>query len=137
MMEYLKVKWHHQHSDEPIEIYSEISPERWEIRKVEVFRDGSTSFASPISHSGDTMLGEVQIPDLAEINADEEFEGIHIEQHIFDRIWLMSSEMLTLHEPKLVQSLLKLIDQQQVNVNDLVEQAVQQYLDTNRLHSSV
>ena len=135
-MEYLKVKWHHQHADEPIEIYSEISPERWEIRKVEVFRDGSTSFASPISHSGDTMLGEVQIPELDEINANNEFEGVRIDRHIFDRVWLISSEMLTLHEPKLVESLLKLIDQRQVNVNELVEQAVQEFLDTNRLQAS-
>lgn len=136
-MEYLKVKWQHQHKDEPIEIYSELNPERWEIRKVEVFRDGTTSFASPIQRTGTTWLSESPLPALLEINSDDAFEAKAIDQHTFERMWLMSSEMITLHQPKLVQSLEELIGEQPINVNELVEQAVQQYLDAQQLPSSV
>ena len=57
-MEYLKVKWRHHHPDEPIEIYSEINQDRWEVRKVEVFRDGTSTYAFPLYHTGDTWLAE-------------------------------------------------------------------------------
>lgn len=129
-MEYLKVKWYHQHQDEPIEIYSELNPERWEIRKVEIFRDGDTSYASPIQRTGTTWLAEAPLPALTEINAQKDFEGTVIDRQTFERMWLMSSEMITLHDPKLVQSLQKLVGKQPLNINELVEQAVQQYLET-------
>ena len=100
-MEYLKVKWQHHHADEPVEIYSEINQERWEIRKVELFRDGTTSYASPFHHTGNTWLAEAPIPEFSEINADSQFEGELIDRHDFERVWFMSSQMITLYEPQL------------------------------------
>lgn len=73
---------------------------------------------------------------LAAINADDEFEGQVIDRQTFERMWLLSSEMIMLHDPQLVQSLQKLIGKQPININELVEQAVQQYLDTQQLTSS-
>ncbi|MEM7533214.1 MAG: hypothetical protein AAF639_13620 [Chloroflexota bacterium] len=131
-MEYLKIKWDHAHSDEPIEIYSEISPDRWEIRKVELFPDGSTSYASPLYHTGSTWLAEIPIPELDEINRDSQFEGTLIDRHRFERIWLMSSEMILLHEPQLVKTIQERVDQVQGNLNEFVLQAVEHYLDSQK-----
>ncbi|MEM7534665.1 MAG: hypothetical protein AAF639_20970 [Chloroflexota bacterium] len=131
-MEYLKVKWRHFHTDEPIEIYSEINPDRWEIRKVELFADGSTSYASPLYHTGSTWLAETPIPKLDEINRDAQFEGALIDRHRFERIWLMSSEMILLHEPQLVKTIQDQVDQTSFNLNEFVVRAVEHYLNSQR-----
>ncbi len=60
MMKYLKVKWRHHHINEPIEIYSEINQDGWEIRKVELFHDDTISYASPFHQTGDTWLRKCQ-----------------------------------------------------------------------------
>lgn len=39
-MEYLKVKWQHHHSDEPIEIYSEIAVEIIERHAIDFKKSG-------------------------------------------------------------------------------------------------
>jgi len=90
-MKYLKVKWLHHHLDEPVEIYSEIDSNRWEVRKVELFQDGTTTYVSPFHQIGTTRLAEVPILELEEINTDIQFEGEWISQRDFDRIWLMSN----------------------------------------------
>ena len=46
-MIYLKVKWNHSFSDEPVLLYSELDRERWEVRKVEVFPGGRMAYAGP------------------------------------------------------------------------------------------
>lgn len=45
-MEYIKVRWIHDHEDEPILLYSELDHDRFELRKVEVYEDGSAGWAS-------------------------------------------------------------------------------------------
>jgi hypothetical protein len=45
-MTYFKCKWNHAYRDEPVLLYSELDEERWETRKVEIFRDGKMGFAS-------------------------------------------------------------------------------------------
>ena len=44
MRRYLKVTWHHDFPDEPSVLYSEIDA-GYEIRKVDVYRDGTHDFA--------------------------------------------------------------------------------------------
>jgi hypothetical protein len=38
LMTHIVVTWHHQHPDEPVELFSELDDERFEVRKVEVSR---------------------------------------------------------------------------------------------------
>ena len=45
-MQYIRVRWNHDRSDEPVELWSELDGESWEVRKVEVFPDGHLGFAS-------------------------------------------------------------------------------------------
>jgi hypothetical protein len=84
---YLRVRWKHERPDMPIDLYSELDEERWEVRKVEVFRDGRLSYAEGRSATGDTRLGEVPVPALEQIAADPEFEPSAISRVEFDAIW--------------------------------------------------
>ena len=86
-MEYISVIWEHSHPDEPVRLVSELDGERFEIRKLEFFPDGSVGFASKEGESASTRLGEVRVPPLAEINEDPEFEGVAITKSEFDQLW--------------------------------------------------
>ncbi|MEM7539086.1 MAG: hypothetical protein AAF639_43410, partial [Chloroflexota bacterium] len=90
------------------------------------------SYASPLYHTGSTWLAEIPIPELDEINQDSQFESTLIDCHRFERVWLMSSEMILLHEPQLVKTIQERVDQAQFNLNEFVVQAVEHYLDSHK-----
>jgi hypothetical protein len=86
-MRYLRVQWLHGHADEPVEIYSELDDAGWEIRKVEIFRDGSIGFASASEAGGTTVLGEEAVPALEDIGTDPQFKPSRISKEEFERRW--------------------------------------------------
>jgi hypothetical protein len=86
-MEHISVIWKHRHRDEPARLVSELDGERFEIRKLEFFPDGSVGLASKEGESGSTRLGEATVPPLAESNEDPEFEGVPITNDEFDQLW--------------------------------------------------
>jgi hypothetical protein len=86
-MEYIKVQWLHSHPDEPILLYSELDDARWEIRKVELFPDGSVGYASAKESAKSTRLGLVPVPPLEEIAEDPEFEPLEITKGEFEQVW--------------------------------------------------
>jgi hypothetical protein len=87
-MIYISVTWHHSHSDEPVELVSELDSERYEVRKVEIYRDGRKDFANSSSRSGNTALGYEPIPPLNEIAADDQFTPRMITKEEFEVVWL-------------------------------------------------
>jgi hypothetical protein len=86
-MTYFKCKWNHSFPDEPIALYAELDEQRWEVRKVEVFRDGKMGFANGEREFGGSGLGLVPTPPLAEIAADPQFEPVEITQLEFESVW--------------------------------------------------
>jgi hypothetical protein len=84
---YIRVRWLHDHPDEPVELWSELDDQRFEIRKVEVWQDGRVGFASRERESGGTTLGTAPTPLLAEIAADPEFEPEQISELEFEKCW--------------------------------------------------
>ncbi len=88
-MEYISVIWKHNHRDEPVRLVSELDGERFEVRKLEFFDDGTVGFASKVGEGVSTRLGEVSVPPLAEINHGPEFEGVAITKSEFDLLWQM------------------------------------------------
>jgi hypothetical protein len=86
-MNYLRVGWKHQHAEEPVILYSELDADRWEVRKVEVFRNGRCGYASAEGSSGGTELGKVPIPELTEIAKDPQFEPCEISREEFEAVW--------------------------------------------------
>lgn len=86
-MTYLRVAWRHQHRDEPVVLYSELDGNRFEVRKVEVFRDGRLGYADADRSSSGTNLGLVATPSLEEIAQDPQFEPVQIEPAEFEAMW--------------------------------------------------
>jgi hypothetical protein len=84
MVWYLKVLWHHDFPDEPVHILSEIYEDQYEARKVEVFRDGRLGWADESRWSPSTMLGEVPVLPLEEINEQAEFTATIISEEDFE-----------------------------------------------------
>jgi hypothetical protein len=86
-MSYIRVRWLHNHPDEPVWLISELDGERWETRKVEIFPNGSKGFADGSCEVGGTRLGEVPIPPPHLIAADVEFVAEEISKKEFEAIW--------------------------------------------------
>jgi hypothetical protein len=86
-MIYIAVTWNHDFADEPLRLYSELDDGRWEVRKVEQFRDGRLGYASKHTHKGSTRLGLEPVTEIKEINREPEFEARQITKPDFERIW--------------------------------------------------
>ena len=86
-MKYILVNWRQESKDEPVLLYSELDDDRWEVRKVEVYRDGRCDYASSTEATGSTRLGEMPVPPLAEIAAAPEFDAEEISEHEFEEVW--------------------------------------------------
>ena len=86
-MKYFFVKWLHAFDEEPIIIYSELDNDRYETRKVEIFRNGTKGFADALETFGSTQLGVVPVPDIEDIANDPEFLPEEITKEAFERVW--------------------------------------------------
>ena len=86
-MTYLKCSWNHSFPDAPITLYSELDDQRWELRKVEVFRDGTMGYADRSKEVGGSMLGLEPVPALAEIATDPQFQPVEISSVEFESVW--------------------------------------------------
>lgn len=86
---FFKCDWKHASSTDPIEIYCEVDPNGFEVRKVERFPNGSLGWADTISSSSnaDTFLAYVEIPPLDEINLSPEFDAFEISETQFRSIF--------------------------------------------------
>jgi hypothetical protein len=86
MREYLRVHWHHNLAGEPVVLWSEVE-DGWEVRKVEVFRDGLSHSAGPGGATGDTVLSESRMPRVAEIAEDPQFTVEYVSASDFEQAW--------------------------------------------------
>jgi hypothetical protein len=85
---YIRCEWFHDFEDEPCSIYSELGDERYETRKIEVFKDGTTTRASTEDLKSDPMaLADQATPSLEEVNAYPEFHMEEISKAEFEDLW--------------------------------------------------
>ena len=89
---YLRVEWKHTHADDPVMLYSELDEDRWEVRKVEVFADGRMTYADGRGATGDTQLGEDQVPPVDEIAKNAEFAPVVISRAEFETVWSKATD---------------------------------------------
>ncbi len=90
-MTHIAVTWHHENADEPVALFSELDAQRYEVRKVEVFRGGRKCFADATAHSGNTALGIVPVPPLEEIALDRQFTPRTISKEEFEAEWVAAT----------------------------------------------
>lgn len=86
-MLYLQVKWTHTLVDEPVLLLSELSENRHEIRKIEIYADGRVGFAGAGQATGGTRLSETPLPAADEIGADPQFAPESITRAKFEEAW--------------------------------------------------
>lgn len=86
-MNYIRVRWLHNSPASPVLLYSELNPELWELRKVEVYKDGRADFADREEQSGSTKISIEPLPTLEEIASDPEFEPVAISAEEFESVW--------------------------------------------------
>ena len=86
-MQYLKCRWIHNFDDEPILIYSELDNDRFELKKIHIYRNGEIGYAYQEIEFLDTRLGEVPVPEIEEIRADPQFVPEYIAEEEFQKIW--------------------------------------------------
>ena len=87
----IKVSWKQDDPHTPILVYSELDDERWEVRKVELFTDGSFGYADRATSRRTTFLGLEPIPTLSDIAAIPEFEPAEITKDEFEAMWLKAT----------------------------------------------
>jgi len=88
-VEYIRVRWLHDNPEDPIWLIGELDDERREIRKIEVFSDGSKGYTTAEIECGGTRLGSVPVPPLDQIAADPQFVPEPITREEFEAIWNM------------------------------------------------
>ncbi|MFC4913732.1 DUF6881 domain-containing protein [Actinomadura gamaensis] len=92
MVWYLRVEWFHDFSEEPVDIYSEVGDDGYEVRKVEVFRDGRLQYAGDRHEAGGTSLSEAPVGTVAEIAAQDGFRPRVIDRQEFEETWARAVE---------------------------------------------
>jgi hypothetical protein len=86
-MYYLKVIWKHVLRDEPVVIYMELNNNRYEVRKIEVYRDGKVGYAYEHTEIGESALSEKPIPSIKQIAKDKQFAPNRISKNEFESMW--------------------------------------------------
>lgn len=87
-MRYIKIRWKHSFDNDPVIIYSEIDDNDWEVRKVEVFKDGNLGFSDGVTEKSGTYLGQVPVPPMDIIAESSEFEPNIISKEDFEKKWV-------------------------------------------------
>lgn len=90
-MIYLKIIWNHDENDEPFEIFLELDLERYELRKIEKFKNGTTGFSSQNVNVNCAQLSDLPVPSIEEINADAQFMASSIFADEFEEEWVRAS----------------------------------------------
>jgi hypothetical protein len=89
-MIYLKVHWNHDSEKQPIAFYCELEDDRMEIRKVELYADGSFGYANEKRSSGKTSLGVLPMLTIEELSASPNYTPAEITRDEFEDIWRLA-----------------------------------------------
>jgi hypothetical protein len=84
---YLRVRWNHSSPDDPVDLWSELTSDRQEIRKVEIWANGQIGYAGPHGDHGGTRIGEEALPTFDEIAADPQFRPQVVSAAAFEDCW--------------------------------------------------
>ena len=89
-MIYLKVHWSHESENQPVAFYCEMEDDRMEVRKVELYADGSFGYANERRSSGRTVLAALPMPATAALDAGPNYEASEITRDDFEEIWRLA-----------------------------------------------
>lgn len=87
MKQYIDVIWKHQNLCDPIRLVLELGDDRFELRKLEFFLDGTVDASDGDHETSRTRLGLAAVPSLDEINQDTQFEASAMTRGAFESLW--------------------------------------------------
>jgi hypothetical protein len=93
-MKYIKVSWTHTSPTDPVLLYSELNSELLELRKVEVYADGTYGYADSAECHHSMGLSIEPLPPFSEIRAQSEFALSEISATDFEEIWSKSRKSI-------------------------------------------
>ena len=80
------VTWHGAPLGEPVVLFAEVEDE-FEVRKVDLFADGSMRRADRDGGDESTWLSSVPMTSIEEIDIQPEFTARDIEKELFEAVW--------------------------------------------------
>jgi len=86
-MKYVHIQWVHDQPDAPTDIYAELDDNRMEVRKVEMFNDGSIGYALEGVSTQSTSLRPSPLPYVSQLNQDPKAMARDMDWHEFDDLW--------------------------------------------------
>ncbi|WP_344101870.1 DUF6881 domain-containing protein [Nocardiopsis rhodophaea] len=86
-MRYVRVKWEHDFEDDPVVYLSELGEDGYELRKVQIYRDGRTEWADETRETETVGLSEIAFPSNEEISSSPGFCARDISREEFERFW--------------------------------------------------
>src|SRR2546429_8879452 len=85
--QYQRTEWRHENPNNPVDIYSELDEDRWEVRKVEVFADGRMWYSDGVDTVGRTGLSEVQLPPVGSEPPGSPLTTSVLDRDTFEEMW--------------------------------------------------
>jgi hypothetical protein len=92
-MNWIKISWIHEFETEPVLMYIELNNIGLETRKVEIYKDDSSGFASADNNFGGTSLSSMPIPESDLTKIDPQFIVKFITKNEFNSIWKERTEL--------------------------------------------
>src|SRR5437762_755633 len=92
---YFMCTWLAASSDEAFQYWDELDEERWSIRCVRKYRDGSFEAYSYDSPNWRDEMPEAPIPPVQEVNQDAQFDAREISGSEFEAIWQEAGRAMT------------------------------------------
>lgn len=100
-LRHLRTEWHHDprydHTHDPTLLFHEVRGGE-ELRKVEVWPDGSMGFADETQEVGGTYRSQGDIPTADEINEDPAFTAGYVSAAEFERVWRRATREGPIHD---------------------------------------
>lgn len=87
-MRYICIEFETYEDRVPQTIYSEIDDLGYEVRKIEIYFDGTVGYASYEREVGKTLLADQMIPTVDDINIEKDVRAIHLTNKEFESLWL-------------------------------------------------
>lgn len=86
-MRYVKVVWEHDFPDDPVLYLSELGEDGYEVRKIQLYRDGRSEWADGRHETATVGLSEIPFPSVEEISSQSDCRAELITSEEFERAW--------------------------------------------------
>jgi hypothetical protein len=92
-VKYVKVRWDHHFTDDPVLYISELGDDGYETRKLQRYQDGRWEWADEGHETATVGLSEIPFPSVEEISGQPGFDAEVISKEEFERTWAEARDL--------------------------------------------